>query len=80
MPLVIYDHFGPGLYIATDPDDKTFLGEAQRALNELRKQKAGADLIRQINTVCSGKARMFKFLGRKNKRTVVIKGSPGPHL
>ena len=64
MPTIIYDHFGPGLYIEAPAGDLNFSSQARISLNCLRSVPVGAALIKAICDTCAEK-----------ERTVVIEKS-----
>jgi hypothetical protein len=71
MPTVLYDIYGPGLYIDVPQNDLNFVGQARVALNCLRSRPLGVQLLQAIGAACAGRPRRF-LPGRTGKRTVVI--------
>lgn len=59
MPTLIYDIYGPGLYIEAPAGDLNFSSQARMALNIIRSKTVGADLIRAINQACGSKKRVI---------------------
>jgi len=55
MPLVLYDVYGPGLYIDNPADDLNFYSQARMSLNILRSRGVGKELIQSINAACRKK-------------------------